>query len=81
MSNFRTGQRVGVVFDKNTENEKVHRGTIGRIGGYIGLTGRRYPVLYDDEEWIENRYYYTLERLTNLVEECKQFEKDKNTSS
>ena len=74
MSNFKTGDRVGVVFDKGTEKEKIYMGTIGRIGGYIGLRGTRYSVKYDDEE---DSRYYTLERLTYLVKECKQFEKGK----
>jgi hypothetical protein len=77
MSNFKTGDRVGVVFDKDKKNEKIYTGTIGRIGGYIGLKGTRYPVKYDGEDYVETRYHYTLERLTNLVKECKQFEKGK----
>ena len=78
MSNFiYEGNRVRVVFDKGTTEEEIRKGTVGRVGGYVGLQGPRYPVKYDGKSWIETRYYYTKKRLTNLIEECKLFEKDK----
>jgi hypothetical protein len=88
MSNFKTGERVRVVFDKNTENENMYDGTIDSIADFPGMKGTRYHVKYDDEDWVQTGevlgqigYYYTLERLTILVEECKQKVKGSSLSS
>ena len=67
MSNFiYEGDIVRVVFDKGTMEEEIRKGTVGRVGGYVGLQGPRYPVKYDGKSWVETKYYYTKKRLQIL---------------
>jgi len=68
MSEFKTGDIVRILFDYDTPNEKVYKGTILQ-----NVTVKMVRVIFDDGDIKFN----SPKRLKFLVEECQKYEKSK----
>ena len=77
MSNLKIGDSVNILFDFDTEKEKVWTGIVIRYGGYAGLTDPRIYIKFDDDE----HRYYRKERLEFLMNECHKYECQKLENS